>query len=217
MLDPAANVRALGDAQRRGFEAARRLADRIAPIVDEARAPRTDGAEPEEDPDPTSGDGLLEELFRSWAELTVRVMAGLAEGRQPRSAPVAGDAAAPTVSVDLSDDQDRAGLHLTSDPAGRLTAAPELWLHNRTARPIGPVRITVDDLCTPTGETLDGDRIRFDPKDLDGIPPRSARGLVVAIVEGRPLEPGSYRGSVRIDGVPDRAVPLRIDVRKAHR
>ena len=179
VLDPAANARALGDIQRRGFEAARQLVDRIVPMVDDAWGPRPDHAGRKAHPDPAPAGDTLQELVRSWTELTVRVMVQLAEARGRPGRDDAGRTGGHTVSVDLSDDRHRARLRLRSDPSGRLSAAPELWLHNPSAQPLGPVRIAVDDLCTPAGQTLDGDRIRFEPSDIGEIAARSARGTVV--------------------------------------
>ena len=121
------------------------------------------------------------------------------------------------VSVDLCDDQswDRAQLRLGAQPTGRLAVAVELWLHNPSARTLGPIRMAVDDLCTSAGATLAGDRIRFEPSEIDEVAARSARGLAIAITGNGPLEPGRYSGTVRVEGVPGLVIPLRIAVRDA--
>lgn len=216
VLDPATNARALNDIQRRGFEAARQLIDRMLAVVDQPREARSERAEPAPPRVPATGD-VLQELFGSWADVTVRVLRTLADDQAWAGRGPVGSAESHVVSVDLCDDRggNQAPLRMDAQPTGELEVTVELWLHNPSSRGLGPIRIAVDDLFTPAGATLAGDRIRFEPAEIGEIPARSARGLVVTITGKEVLVAGSYSGTVRVEGVPGLVVPLRIDVQDA--
>jgi hypothetical protein len=146
------------------------------------------------------------------------VVGKLAEDHTSPGPGPAGTSESHIVSVDLCDEQswDRAQLRLDAQPTGRLAVAVELWFHNPSAQTLGPIRMAVDDLCTSAGATLAGDRIRFEPSEIDEVAARSARGLAVTIaITNGPLEPGRYNGTVRVEGVPGLVIPLGIAVRDA--
>jgi hypothetical protein len=210
VLDPAANVRALGDVQRRGLQAARELVDRVVATIDHSGSPpgpawngaRSAGTE-EKAP--------LGDLMQAWWELAARVMAAVPPtGSTPSSRPAPPEG---SIEVDVTGGGLPLPWRLRADTSGRLLVPAELWLHNPSSHPVGPIRLSVGDLRASVGALLGPGRLRFDPPGVLDLPARSARGIVMTLSVGEPLEPGTYRGLLQADGAPNLWVTLEIAVR----
>jgi hypothetical protein len=211
VLDPAANVRALGDVQRRGLQAARELVDRVVSTIDHSGSPpdasrngaRSTGAEQKVP---------LGDLMQAWWELAARVMAAVpTTGSTPSSRPAPGEG---SIEVDVTGVSLPTPWRLRADTSGRLLVPAELWLHNPSSHPVGPIRLSVGDLRASVGTLLGPGCLRFDPSEVVDLPARSARGVVMTLSAGEPLVPGTYRGLVQADGAPNLWVTLEIAVER---
>jgi hypothetical protein len=213
VLDPAANAAALGDVQRRGLEAARRLVDRAIAGSDHttnARSDRPDrGNHPGQEAQP--GDPLLE-LIRCWTELTAQVLGKLAEGGDGRRSTGTDRASAATVAVDGSDHGGAVQLRLAVDNDGRLSAGSEFRLSNPSDRPIGPLSLHIDDLHAPDGSKLPGAFVQFDPPVIEELAPGSSRLVALGLSTKGTLTPGTYRGIVQSGGAPDLVLTVQVVV-----
>ncbi len=219
VLDPAANVRALGDVQRRGLQAARELVGRVVETIDGSDPPPafgpTNGASP-----PGSGAGTpLDQLIGVWWELGAQMLATLAavpgagSGPSPRSGPSQRSGVPQgTVTVDVIAGAGAIGWHLEAEPDGRLRVPAELWLRNPTPEPVGPLRLTAGALLASDAKLIDARCIRFDPADIGVLPARSARGASVTLSFERPVAPDTYRGVVQAEGAAELCITLAVSV-----
>jgi hypothetical protein len=213
VLDPAANVAALSEVQRRGLDAARRLVDRAVarsdhstnggpPGPDRQRRPEEGQAQPE----------LVTELIRCWTELTAQVLAKLAEDR--RRPPPAGtdDDKSVVVAVDGTGGSGSVRLHLRHDAEGRMCASSEIQLANPSGRTVGPLILRVYDLHAVDGHELGGSCVRFDPPVLEQLAAGSSRVVRIAVSVDRPIAAGTYRGVIQSTGAPEFSLALHVDV-----
>jgi hypothetical protein len=188
LLDPVAGMRAMADIQAEGLRAASELLERML---------RSEPGGSEQRP--AADAGAYTALVDAWTELLRRTVAGLAQ---------AGEPGAVTVPVDES------GV----GPPVRLTLrdgeAPdaEIWLHNGTFVPIGPLCLSCGPLVDPEGAQLDAVGVRFEPKQLEPLPPRSSRAVVVSLEVDRAPRPGTYRGTIQAGGAPALWLPLEVTV-----
>jgi hypothetical protein len=183
-FDPVASARAVAEIQAEGLRAAGELLDRVL------------GAEPDAGPGPPRRPpgGEATALVDAWLDLVRRMVDALARPDAP---------GAITVAVDGS------GV----GPQVRLDGAPtEVWLHNGTPRAVGPLALRCGPLTGPDGAALDGARVRFDPAEIDVLPGRSSRGVVVALDVGAEQAPGVYRGTIQARGAPRLWLPLEVVV-----
>jgi hypothetical protein len=217
VLDPAANAAALGEVQRRGLDAARRLVDRAL-----ARSDRSADRDP---PGPGDPDGrgrreeehhqpeLVTELIRCWTELTAQVLAKLAEDR-PCPPPAETDEDQRTaVAVDGSGGRASIRLGLDDDAGGRLHAASEILLDNPLDRTVGPLILRVFDLHTADGRELGGGCVTFDPPVLDELAAGSSRVVGVTVSADRRMAAGTYRGVIQCVGAPAFSLTLQVEVK----
>jgi hypothetical protein len=216
ILDPAANVRALGDVQRRGLLAARELVDRVVSTIDPSGAPPSgapsNGA-------PSSGAAStgseqnppLGDLMQAWWELAARVLTAV-----PATYPSTSERMVPSegsITVDLTSEGRPSPWRLQADASGEFLVPAELWLRNPSSHPMGPVRVSVGDLRASDGTALGSACLRFDPSAAVELPARSARGVILTLSLDEPLEPGTYRGVIQADGAPNLWVTLEIAVK----
>jgi hypothetical protein len=188
-----ANLRALGEVQRRGLLAAGDLVERLVAAVD------GDG-EGRHGPDADERQqGDLEGVVDLWADLVKRSLRALT--------PVPGDGHPSTTTLDITDPSTAGTLRLAAEHAGA-----EVWLHNGTAEDLGRLALHHGELRSHDGTALAA-ALRFDPAELDSLPARSSRG-VVATVEllDATAPPGTYRGVVQVEGLPDAWLPVEVVV-----
>jgi hypothetical protein len=210
-FDPAANVRALGDIQRRGLRAAADVVERLVTAVDGA-----DGHEPTAGGAATAGPGAsaadLQAAVELWAELARRSLQALA-GLVPAAGPVPAGTGSPVPAgatlVDVGAKSPAAGLRLS--PGGDSV---EVWLHNGTHDERRDLRFHCGELRSHDGSSL-GVAVTFAPAVVDRLPGRSSRGVAVAVGprgNGSAAAPGTYRGLVLVTGLPDAWLPIEVTV-----
>jgi len=210
VLDPAANVRALGDVQRRGLQAARELVDRAVSTIEHsgsspATAPWSGARSTGTEQKPP-----LADLMQAWLELAARVMAAVpAADAAPSGGPEPPEG---WITLDVTGEGRPTPWRLRADASGRLLVPAELWLHNPSPNRVGPIRPSVGELRASVGTLLGPGCLRFDPSGAIDLPARSARGFAGTLSVEDPLEPGTYRGLVQVEGAPNLWVTLEIAV-----
>jgi hypothetical protein len=190
-FDPVAGMRALADIQAEGLRAASELLERVLEPEGGASSPP---------PQPWGRDYAA--LVNVWAELLQRFSAGLAQ-------PV--ESGAVTTSIDS--DTVGAPVRLVLErPELLASATAEIWVHNGTPAPVGPLALRCGPLTAADGTELDGVRMQFDPAEVSVLPPRSSRGVVVSLARTGSLRPGVYRGTIQAEGAPKLWLPLELAV-----
>jgi hypothetical protein len=191
LFDPVAGMRAMAEIQADGLRAASELLERML--------------EPDQHAAPPPARPLERDyaaLVDAWAELLQRIAAGLA--RPPESGAV-------TIPVDSGGVGPP--VRLTFEGAQPLeSATTEIWLHNGTSAPVGPLVLRCGELTAPDGTVLDDAQVRFDPGEVAPLPPRSSRGILVSLAASGPLRPGIYRGTIQADGSPGLWLPVEAAV-----
>jgi hypothetical protein len=97
-------------------------------------------------------------------------------------------------------------------PADRESTTAEIWLHNGTLAAVGPLAPRCGPLTAPDGGVLVGAEVRFDPSEVDLLPPRSSRAVAVSLAAAKPLRTGIYRGTIQADGAPKLWLPVEVAV-----
>jgi hypothetical protein len=188
LFDPVAGMRAMADIQAEGLRAASELLDRVLRSEPDGPAPRRR---------PAGGDYAA--LVDAWTDLLRRTVAELTRPGGPGAVtvPVDWDGVGPTVRLDLN---------------GSPTAATEVWLHNGTRAPVGPLTLRCGPLSDASGTALDAGAVGFEPGAVDVLPPRSSRAVVVTLTASDRPEPGTYRGTIQAEGAPSVWLPLEVAV-----
>jgi hypothetical protein len=190
-FDPVAGMRAVADIQADGLRAASELLERM--LGSDRDDPRRRSRSPERD---------YAALVHAWADLLQRVAGGLA---QP------GQAGAVTIPIDSS--TVGAPVRLVLDVSDNSEGAvAEVWLHNGTASAVGPLALRCGQLTAPDGTVLDGAHLRFEPDEIELLPPRSNRAVLVSVTASGLLRPGVYRGTIQADGAPKLWLPLEVAI-----
>ena len=198
--DAAAAFRALADAPRVGFEAAAAVVDRILALGRPGPAAPPvitwDGRPPEPDGPPLERRVQLRraradaervlDAYGDWARQLLDAVFGLAEGDEPADVLVLGPV----------------------DPGTAVEA--ELWLHAPPGRITAPALLRATVLTAHDGATIEGDAVCFTPPVLDGngSGPSTKVRLDVPVATA----PGSYHGHVLAAGLPEVALPVRVEV-----
>jgi hypothetical protein len=231
LFDPAANVRALGDIQRRGLWAAGELVDRL---VGDDNAAATSANEGERDAaDRAHRDGLggsgaraepagapaTAQLFQLWVDLFRQGVQAVSDATVTPAAPTS--AKSPRgATVDLGAGLTTGTVRIDAPGGGRDgggSTEAEVWLHNGTAEPRADVSLHCGDLRAHDGSLLPASAVRFDPDRVDDLPARSSRGVVVSAVLDAEWPPGVYRGLILATGAPDVWLPLEVVVGDSER
>ena len=87
-----------------------------------------------------------------------------------------------------------------------------MWLHNGTSTAVGPLALRCGPLSDADGAVLDGAEVGFEPREVDPLPARSSRAVVVSLAAAGPLRPGTYRGTIQAQGAPRLWLPLEVVV-----
>jgi hypothetical protein len=211
-FDPAANVRALGNVQRRGLHAASQAVDTLLSTMDAGRSgPGRTGDDPE------GSDSDIGRLAALWTELVTRglsemVRLGRSDGQHGGES--FNSDSGPRVWVDLGSGQSAGSVEVAVDASGSTSMPGEVWLHNHTSDPLGPVRFHCGELRSPNGVTVPSEDVRFDPPEVAEIPGRSSRGIDVSVSGDSPRASGIYRGIIQAMGAPAVAVKIELTVRE---
>jgi hypothetical protein len=225
VLDPAANVRALGEVQRRGLQAARDLVER-ALSRPEPRGGGYPGSSrvqrrPSGRSHPSRETSGLEELVAAWWEVASQVVAAipsradLGADSPERRGPSDAEGGAPlrpgSVIADLSETRVPSYWRVSTDTKGQLEGSPELWLRNRSTSAVDRIRLDIGDLVTGDGKVIEGRYLRLDPPEL-ALPARSAQGVALTLLLDDALEPGIYRGVLQAEQAPRLCVVVELAV-----
>lgn len=191
-FDPIASVRAVADVQAEGLRAASELLERMLGHDREGPEPRS--------PSPERDYTAL--LVDAWAEMLQRIAAGLAEPVQPGALtiPVDSGAVGPPVRLTLGESGSAEG------------AVAEVWLHNGTSSAVGPLGLRCGQLTASDGTVLDGAHVGFEPAELEPLPPRSSRAVLVSLAATGSPRPGIYRGTIQASGAPKLWLPLEVAI-----
>jgi len=193
-FDPVAGMRAMADIQADGLRAASELLDRML-------GAERGSSPPPRDPPP---DGNSKALLDAWAEMLQRIAAGLARPGEPDGAL--------TVSLETAGVGPAVRLALGGSGSDDDEAGVEVWLQNGTPSAVGPLALRSGPLTDSDGEVLEGAEVRFEPGELESLPPRSARAVGVSLaVIGSP-QAGVYRGMIQADGAPNLWLPLEVAI-----
>jgi hypothetical protein len=188
--DPA---RALADIQAEGLRAASELLERLLASDRNGSSPR-----------PQARDGNGSPPEDSWPALLRRLAAGLAEPTETTGAvsvPIDSDTAAAPVRLVVKRSEHR---------AERVTA--EVWLHNGTSEAVGPLVLGCGALTAADGSVLQHAQARFEPPDVELLPPRSSRGVLISLASEGELSAGVYRGTIQAEGAPKLWLPFEVVV-----
>lgn len=243
-FDSMANLRALGDIQRRGLEAANLVVSRVisqversGPIFGAEPPPRSagnDSAAPghaatdhtnsdhtDSDHSATSGD--FSDLVGQYTALTSSLLGAVLGGQLIPGAPA--DARAPTTPSNGSSvtavpspsegfDGAAATLTLTPTTPGGRSEG-ELWLHNRSGAATTDVRLHIGDLRRHDGCAIAAAAVRFEPDHLPELPDLTSRGIRVSADVPTDAPPGTFRGIVLAANLPDLWLVVELDVLRA--
>jgi hypothetical protein len=202
VFDPAANVRALGEIQKRGLRAAGDVVDRLVRSVDGEHTPTDQPTEsnPGTDPRPE-----FDQLMSSWAMFLQRLTESLI-GRAPGGNGVATGEAV----IDLASGESSGAVELRGSRSEEVSV--EVWLHNRTTEEADGVRLRCSDLLTHDGACIPSEVVRFDPAEVPSMPARSSRGIDVIAEIPPSAANGVYRGTLLAQGHPDLWLPVSLAV-----
>jgi hypothetical protein len=208
-FDPAANLRVLGEIQRRGLRAAGEIVERLIANVDGPPAPGDQrGAATREGPSATdlgAGVDLWVEMAKRSLDVVARLATVASHGRSRPASP------STTVAVDVEGVGAQETISLRARRTGPGDTA-EVWLHNSTRAARHDLRLHCGELRSSEGEVLPAG-VAFDPEVVAELPARSSRGVTVGVApwEGS-AEPGTYRGIVMVTGLADVWLPVTVVV-----
>jgi len=189
-------LHAMSDVQRRSVEAASALVERLVNNVDGHRATERDdeGTDP-----PSTNDDVLAGFARLWRD-SIASLAGVVPGSAAHTnAPY----------LDISAEGAHPALRVTIDPETSV-GITDVWLHNPSGDATDKLRVHCGALQAHDGSTLPAMSVTADPDAFD-LPARSSRGVQLS-VDGAGAQPGTYRGLVFVEGLPDQWLPLEVIV-----
>jgi hypothetical protein len=186
-FDPVAGMRAVADIQAEGLRAATDLLERMLRSEPDAPGPRAH-----------SSPGSVGALVEAWTDLLQRTVTAFAATAEP---------GALTVAIDANGAGPHVRLAVDAQGQGEGT---DVWLHNGTLNPTDPLALRCGPLIDADGVTLDGAEVTFDPREVELLPARSSRAVVVSLTAVRPLRPAIYRGTIQTHGAPTLWLPLEV-------
>jgi hypothetical protein len=229
-FDPVAALRAMGDVQRAGLEAAASVVERILEVgrhgsrppysfhlpaqpvdgSDSNAADAGNGAGSSDSAD--TGAGTNAERAREMRRLR-------ADGERLREMwgewmRVLLDAAMDGAEAGAErDGAAHAGKALPLGPvkAGQR-ASGRAWLHTLDGPPGPPARLSATALTAHDGATIEARAASFKPPLLESFDPRSSHELTVSIEVPPGTRPGAYHGHVLASGLPEVSLPVRLEV-----
>jgi hypothetical protein len=185
-------VRAIGDVQRRGLEAAKAIVDGFIAALD--GAPTNNSTERSDDGAPRSDlDGLVA-LWEQLARGAIDVVAGLARVSASTMTGRSGDVrlAGSTAPVRVVVDQ----------IGGSRIGTTQVWMHYDGDEERSALRPHFGELRSAEGAVLDA-TVTFEPSvvDLDGG--ANSRPLLLRVATAPAATPGTYKGLALVEGLPD--------------
>jgi hypothetical protein len=200
VFDPAANARALGAIQARGFRAATEVVDRFVRLTERGFGAPSGPA----DEDQPNGFDVprVPEIGRIVKSLQNAINQ---LGESPKGATTSAEA-----GLDLMNSKASGEVYLEATEPGPTVT--EVWLHNRGPVDLGKIRLRCSDLLSHDGAKIDSSCIRFEP-DVVPMPDRCSRGVTVEVDVAQEHPPGRYRGTVLADGHSDVWLPVVLNIK----
>ncbi len=189
-FDPVAGMRVMADIQAEGLRAAGELLERML-----RSEPDRNGRAPSPVADYMT-------LVDTWADLVRQTVFGSGQPGQPGAVTVPVDASGVGPAVRLALD----------DSAAHTAANAEVWLHNGTDSAVGPLVMRCGALRNSDGKKLKGAKVRFAPREVEVLPPRSSRAVTVSVAPEDAPRPGIYRGTIQAQGAPSLWLPLEVTI-----
>lgn len=225
-FDPLAALRAMGDVQRAGLEAAAAVVERILELgrhggrmpysfhlpaqpVDGADSNGTDAADGAEAAD-GEGDRAREvrrlradgeRLLEWWGEWMRVLLDAAVDGAE------AGVAEREAAAAQDGDQRLRLGPVKAGHPAsGRA------WVHILDGPPGPPASLSATAFTSYDGATIEAGAASFEPPMIDSFELRSSHELLVTIAVPTGTPPGAYHGHILAAGLPEVSLPVRLEV-----
>jgi hypothetical protein len=235
-FDPLAALRAMGDVQRAGLEAAAAVVERILEVGRHgARMPYSFHlpAQPVDGTDSSGADPLKGADARNGVDSAAGADAGVEadRGREVRRLRADGERLLELwlewmrVLLDAAVDGAEAGVaerdgaaHAGDQPlrlgpvkAGH-PASGLAWVHILDGPPGPPARLRATAFTAHDGARVEGRAASFEPPMLDSFDLRSSHELVVTVAVPTGTRPGAYHGHILATGIPEVSLPVRLEV-----
>jgi hypothetical protein len=220
-LDSMANLRLLGEVQRRGLEAANLVIARLTERTNATSAGPAGTAGPDQAAVPNGSDPVTA-MTETFVSSMAAMMAALSpESWSPGAVPGTGSSARPGSSSGTgSSSGDTAAaaspevLH-ASGAAGE-TVEVDVWLHNYTDELAAGIELRSTGLLSAGGAVLSADRVHTRPEHPVDLSAESSRMVQLCVDLPADTPPGRYRGVVAASHLADLWLVLDLDVRAAH-
>jgi hypothetical protein len=188
-FDPTESLHALGEIQRRGFDAARALVDRFIAAIGDGHGETADG-------DPPSGDPPSGDALDAWVQLMGRSVEAFAGALR-------------TVASEPD------GVHVVVDrqaDGAALRGCTPVWVHNTTERELADLRPHCGELRSPSGTVL-ACEVTFEPACVERLAAAAKRSVLMRVTGiDRAVPGGVYRGIVQIAGLADTVLAVDCEV-----
>jgi hypothetical protein len=122
------------------------------------------------------------------------------------------------VAVDAAEAADGAGAEeapgelLLGPVAAGEDATASAWLHVLDGPPASPARLHATALTAHDGAAIGPGAVSFAPALIDSFDLRASGEIQVTVAVPEATPPGTYRGHVLATGLPEVALPLRLEV-----
>jgi hypothetical protein len=237
-FDPLAALRAMGDVQRAGLEAAASVVERILELgrhgarmpysfhlpaqpaegTDSNGAHAVNGGDAEEDADtagtgPASGVDAEADRAREVRRLRAdgeRLLEWWGEWMRVLLDAAVDGAEAGIGEREAAAREDRP-LRLGPVKAGHR-ASGQAWVHILDGPPGPPARLSATALTAHDGSTIEARAASFEPPTLDSFDLRSTHELVVAVAVPAGTRPGAYHGHMLAVGLPEVSLAVCLEV-----
>jgi hypothetical protein len=223
-FDPRDALRAMGDVQRAGLEAAAAMVERILELgrhgtrmpysfhlpAQPVEENDSNGADAGDGADAAGGEGDRARQVRRLRADGERLLEWWGEWMR-----VLLDAAMDGAEAGVAE---RDGAHAGDKPLrlgpvqGGHPASGRAWLHILDGPPGPPARLTATALTAHDGATIEARAASFEPPMLDSFELRSSHELLVTIAVPKGTPPGAYHGHVLATGLPEVSLPVRLEV-----
>lgn len=95
-------------------------------------------------------------------------------------------------------------------PGGR--SSKRLWIHNTSSSAAANLRPWTPGMTSHTGESIPPGAVTFIPARVERLDPGESREIIVTAIADQGTSFGAYHGQILVEGLPDVAFSLRLDV-----
>jgi hypothetical protein len=212
-FDPLAALRAMGDVQRAGLEAAADVVERILEVGRHAAGMRNSFHLPAQPVDGTDSNGADrarevrrlradgERLLEWWGEWMRVLLDAAVDGAE------AGVAERDSAAAHTGEQPLRLGPVEAGHPAtGRA------WVHILDGPPGPAARLSATAFTAHDGATIEARAASFEPPMFDSFDLRSSHEVVVTVAVPTGTRPGAYHGHILAVGLPEVSLAVRLEV-----